>query len=87
MSSALSRMKAVSFARCSSRLPYGMTEQRRSRHVAAAGMFGVMSLSVLCALTLLAERTLTLPPVRAAKRYSYRHISARRRRRRRHGRK
>lgn len=67
MSSALSRMKAVSFARCSSRLPYGMTEQRRSRHVAAAGMFGVMSLSVLCALTLLAERTLTLPPVREAK--------------------
>lgn len=67
MSSALSRAKAVSSVGCPMRMPYGRAEQRRSRNVAAAGMFGVMSLTVLCALTLVAEKTLMLPPVQAVR--------------------
>lgn len=42
-------------------VPYGMAERRRSRNMAAAGMLGLMTLTILGGLALQAERILTPP--------------------------
>ena len=65
MSSAPDRRKAGRSGTCPLRSPFGATQLRRSRHVAAAGMCGVMSFTMLSVFSLLAEQTLTLPPVQA----------------------
>ena len=44
-----------------------MTAQRCSRNTAAAGMFGVMALSVLCAWGLYEEKVWNVPPLHAQK--------------------
>lgn len=64
MSSALSRAQTGSLT-CPIRMLYGTEERRRSRNMAAFGMFGMMSLLMGAAFLLLAERTLTLPAVEA----------------------
>ena len=65
MSSAPDRRKAGRSGTCPLRSPFGATQLRRSRHVAAAGMCGVMSFTMLSVFSLLAEQTLTLPAVQA----------------------
>ena len=64
MSSARSLPKTVDC--CPVRGRYGMTQQRRSRNAAAAGMVCVMTLTVICALALQVESTLS-PPVMQAR--------------------
>lgn len=59
MSSARSLPKTVDF--CPVRGRYGMTQQRRSRNAAAAGMLCVMTLTVVCALALQVESLLSPP--------------------------
>ena len=51
--------------RCPLRIPYGVQERRRSRNMAACGMFGMMSLLMAAGVMLHAERTLSLPSVEA----------------------
>ena len=66
MSSARNRQEPVSVS-CPVRMPYGLTARRRSRNAAAAGMIGVMTLSMLSAFVLYTERTLTVPAMQSRK--------------------